>query len=144
MADLSPLGSIVSFGGTAISVASAGFPSIDRQPVEAYENILGNTLPVDLLNGAPSPRKDIFTCDVLVRADDSVTDPVTAWGLVASGYRALAGLPETGSLVVHSDASGSTSVSCTARRKPLPLTITSSNSRHLVVSLSFVLLTPWS
>lgn len=144
MADLSPGGSIVSFGGTAISVAASGFPSIDRQPIEAYEQILGQTYPVDLFNGANAPRKDILTVSVLVRADDSVTNPVTAWAAVMTGYHALAGLPESGTLVMHTDASGGSTVSCTARRKPLPLTLTVSNSRHLMCDLTFTLLSPWS
>lgn len=144
MADVTPMGSIVSFGGTAISVASAGFPSIDRQPVDASENLLGFTLPVDLLNSTKAPRKDTLTCDLLIRADDSVTNPITAWGVVRSGYNALAGLPETGTLVVYTDASAGSTVSCQARRLPLPLMLTHSNARHYVATLTFKLYTEWA
>lgn len=148
MADLTPGGAIVSFGGSALAdistVASIGFPSIDSQPVEAYEQLIGSSLPVDLLNGTGAPRKDVFTCNVLIRADDAVTDPATAWADVMAGFRLLRGLPETGALVVNNDASGADTVSCQARRKPLPMTITPSNSRHLVVGLTFTMLTDWS
>ena len=147
MADLTPAGKIRSFGGSpvvgATNVASIGFPSVDRAPVEAYAQTLGQSLPVDLLNGVDAPRKDTLTADVLIRAADTTTDPAQAWAEVVAGYRGLAALPQTGTLLVDGDASGGGTVSCTARRKPLPLKLAPKNARHLVVSLEFVLLTDW-
>lgn len=148
MADVTPGGRPVSFGGTTLasltSVADFSVPNIDKQPIEAYESLIGLRLPVDLLNGTPAPRKDIFTCTILVRADDAVTNPVTAYQNVMAGYRLLEGLPETGTLVVYSDTSNTGTVSCQARRKPIPFMPTPSNSRHYIATLTFTLTSPWS
>lgn len=148
MAELTPGGAIYSFAGTTIlgisAVAAIGFPSIARAPVEAYAQTLGSALPVDLLNGVAAPRKDTVTLQLLLRASDSLTDPATAWQFVMAGYRTVQGLPESGILMMYEDASGSGLVSCTARRQPIPLTLTPSNARHIILDVTFIPLTNWS
>ena len=144
MADLSPLGSIVSFGGTAIVAASVGYPSISEERQDAYEYLIGSPLPVDLYNQADQPAKRVLTCMVLIRADDSVTDSAAAWTAVATGYRALRSLPQVGTLVAHKDAGSSATVSCQARLGPIPLDLKPSNARSISVPLSFTLLTQFS
>lgn len=143
MADLTPLGAIFSYAGTSIlsiaGVASIGFPSIASTPVEAYAQTLGARLPVDLLNGVTAPTKDVLSCEVLVRAADTITDPLAAWAAVVAGVRALQSLPESGTLTVSSYPSGGY-VSCQARRKRFPIMLKPSNARFYVVALTFTLL----
>lgn len=146
MADLTPLADIVSFGGTTIGssqhVTSKGYPSFQPNDLEAMVSTLGSLYPVDLYNGTAPPLKEVLTCKLLIRAQDSTTDPAAAWAEVAVGYRALRSLPFTGTLVWNSSPGGST-VSCTAKRKQLPAQLASKNARHYEAELTFTLLSPW-
>lgn len=146
MADRTPAGAALSFAGTAIqggtNVASVGYPNITKVPTEAYMLTLGQTTPVDLLNGQVAPRKVTITVPVLVRAADSITDPVAAYGAVVAGYRALESMPETGTLIIDSGG-GLGIASCQARRKPIDLPLTHSNARMLVCLLVFTPTTDW-
>lgn len=146
MADLTPLADIQSFAGTTIGssqhVTSKGYPNFQPNDLEALVSTLGSLYPVDLYNGTAPPLKEVLTCQLLIRAQDSTTDPAAAWTEVVTGYRALRSLPMTGTLVWASTPGGGT-VSCTAKRKQLPAVLAPKNARHMEVTLTFNLLSPW-
>ena len=149
MADHTPAGALLSFAGNTISglpnVASIGYPDIKEDETDAMVLTAGQTRPVDLLNGLVAPSKQTVTIQVLVRAPDSTTDPGQAWQAVATGIRALKGLPPTGTLIVNLDASGgSGTASCQARLKRPDVSLAPKNARHYAMTLVFEPTTEWA
>ena len=145
MSESVPAGAVVSFAGTVftsspISAAAIGYPNMTDDAVEAIEPTLG-LYPIDLYGTATPPARRVFTAQILLRAADGSGTP---WTDLIASYNALRALPWVGTLVAHLDAQSSGTLSCTARRKGIPLKIGPTNCRHIVVDLAWTVESAWA
>jgi hypothetical protein len=145
MADSFPGGAFQSFAGVVladapIKAAAVGYPSVTDTATEAIENTLG-LYPVDLYGSTTPPSKRVLTVDVLLAAAESSSTP---WSDIIASLNALRALPWTGTLVVRADANSGSNLSAQARRGGIPQTISPATTRHLVVKVSFTILSGFS